>query len=122
MKCDICEGSYLFFQESNLLYCPKCKNKKNPLDIVWKCIICQKEFKAEAKIYNPLEYKSLKICVKEAVVNKVISSLEKNAPKTKEEAFARLEHGIQELKKMNVEVREDIIQTLKNDIIKKFGG
>ena len=71
MKCDICEGSYLFFQESNLLYCPKCKNKKNPLDIVWKCIICQKEFKAEAKIYNPLEYKSLKICVKEAVVNKI---------------------------------------------------
>ena len=71
MKCDICEESYLFFQESNLLYCPKCKNKKNPLDIVWKCIICQKEFKAEAKIYNPFEYKSLKICVKEAVVNKI---------------------------------------------------
>ena len=71
MKCDKCEESFIFLQESNLLYCPSCKIKKNPLDITWKCIICQKEFQTEAKIYNPLEYKSLKICVKDAIVNKI---------------------------------------------------
>ena len=71
MKCDICEESYIFMLESNLLYCPNCKIKKNPLDITWKCLICQKDFQTEAKIYNPLEYKSLKICVKEAIVNKI---------------------------------------------------
>ena len=71
MKCDICKESYIFYHDNNLLYCPKCKIKKNPLDITWKCIICQKEFQTEAKIYNPLEYKSLKICVKNAIVNKI---------------------------------------------------
>ena len=71
MKCDKCEQSYIFFQESNTLYCPKCKTRKNPLDITWKCLICQKQFQTEAKIYNPLEYKSLKICVKDAIVNKI---------------------------------------------------
>ena len=71
MKCNVCKESYIFFQENNLLYCPKCKTKKNPLDITWKCLICQKEFKTEAKIYNPLEYKSLKICVKDTIINKV---------------------------------------------------
>ena len=71
MKCEICDDNYLFIQDKNLLYCPNCKIKKNPLDITWKCLICQKEFQTEAKIYNPLEYKSLKICVKDAIVNKV---------------------------------------------------
>ena len=71
MKCHKCEGTYIFLQEGNLLYCPTCKIKKNPLDITWKCLICQKEFQSEAKIYNPLEYKSLKICVKDAIINKI---------------------------------------------------
>ena len=70
MKCEICNDNYIFIQDKNLLYCPNCNIKKNPLDIIWKCLICQKEFKTEAKIYNPLEYKSLKICVKDAIVNK----------------------------------------------------
>ena len=70
MKCEVCDDNYLFIQDKNVLYCTNCKIKKKPLDIVWKCLICQKEFQAEAKIYNPLEYKSLKICVKDAIVNK----------------------------------------------------
>ena len=71
MKCDLCEENYIYFHESEILYCPNCKIKKNPSDITWKCIICQKDFQTEAKIYNPLEYKSLKICVKDAIVNKI---------------------------------------------------
>ena len=38
--------------------------------MVWKCIKCKKDFNAEIKLYNPLEYKNMKICVKEAIYNK----------------------------------------------------
>ena len=71
MKCDKCRQSYLFLQENSFIYCPNCKIKKNPLDITWKCLICQKDFQTEAKIYNPLEYKSLKICVKDSIANNI---------------------------------------------------
>mgnify|MGYP003571305098 CR=1 FL=1 len=71
MKCDKCKQSYLFLQENGLIYCPSCKIKKNPLDITWKCLICQNDFQTEAKIYNPLEYKSLKICVKDSIANNI---------------------------------------------------
>jgi len=71
MKCDKCKQSYLFLQDSSLIYCPSCRVKKNPLDITWKCLICQKDFQTEAKIYNPLEYKSLKICVKDSIANNI---------------------------------------------------
>lgn len=59
---------------------------------------------------------------REKQIELLADAIKQNTPKTKEEAFARLEHRIQELKKINVEVSEDMIQTLKNDIIKKFGG
>ena len=31
---------------------------------------CKKDFKAEVKIFNPFEYKNMKICIKEAILNK----------------------------------------------------
>ena len=59
---------------------------------------------------------------REKQIELLTSSLRKNAPKTKEEAFARLEHALKELEKMKVEVPKDVVQSLKNDILKKFGG
>ena len=87
----------------------------------FKTEVQPRELDAPLPSSQPTFVPQMHLPTKEAVVNKVISSLEKNPPKTKEEAFARLEHRIQELKKINVEVSEDMIQTLKNDIIKKFG-
>ena len=73
MKCQNC-GYNLYLKTKNekkYLYCKKCKIDILPMDINWKCLICKQEFKSEAKIYNPLEYKVLKICVKEAIVDKI---------------------------------------------------
>ena len=27
------------------------------MDILWKCVVCKKEFQSNAKIVNPLEFK-----------------------------------------------------------------
>ena len=43
----------------------------SPEHIKWICLICKKKFSSDAKIYNPLEYKTLKICVKEALVDRI---------------------------------------------------
>ena len=58
---------------------------------------------------------------REKLVELLTDTIKCNAPKTKEEALSRLDNAASKLKKMNVEVSEDMIQTLKNDIIKKFG-
>ena len=71
MKCPICEEILYYLKDDDILYCKKCDVKKKPLEIIWKCLICHQEFQTEAKIYNPLEYKSLKICVKDAIANKI---------------------------------------------------
>ena len=42
-----------------------------PLDIKYKCLICKNNFSSEAKIFNSLEYKALKICIKDAIISKI---------------------------------------------------
>ena len=71
MKCQQCNKNLYFSPKKNIVYCKNCNNNFNPLDKKWKCVICQKEFITDVKIYNPLEYKSLKICVKDAKINKI---------------------------------------------------
>jgi hypothetical protein len=51
--------------------CRKCNKEFNPLDIKYKCLVCKNTFSSEAKVFNPLEYKALKICLKEAIISKV---------------------------------------------------
>lgn len=59
---------------------------------------------------------------REKQIELLSDAIRQNAPKTKEEAFTRLEYALQQAKKMNVEVPEEAVQQLRNDIIKKFGG
>ena len=70
MKCQICHENLYYLSEINLLFCQKCNLEFNPTTLMWKCIKCKNYFIAEAKIFNPLEYKNMKICVKEAILNK----------------------------------------------------
>ena len=70
MKCQICHENLYFLTEINFLFCQKCNMEFNPTTLLWKCIKCKEEFIAEAKIFNPLEYKNMKICVKETILNK----------------------------------------------------
>ena len=70
MKCQICHQNLYYLSEINLLFCQKCNLEFNPTTLMWKCIKCKTDFIAEVKIFNPLEYKNMKICVKETLLNK----------------------------------------------------
>ncbi len=58
MKCILCSNDIYLNIKTKMLNCqnPKCKFISDPSEIFWKCIVCNKEFKSEAIIYNPLEF------------------------------------------------------------------
>ena len=69
MKCPKCK-SYLYInQQNDNLICLKCGLELSQFSIKWKCIICRKEFNSAAKIYNPYEFKLMKIAIKDAIFN-----------------------------------------------------
>ena len=69
IKCQKCSEDLYYINDSKIL-CKKCNKEFDPRKLGWKCIKCKKDFTAEIKVYNPLEYKNMKICVKEAIYNK----------------------------------------------------
>ena len=70
MSCIKCGDK--FWLKNNKLYCQKCKIEINPIDIFWTCNICKKDFKSKAKIYNPLEFKEIKLKIRDAFLFKKI--------------------------------------------------
>ena len=70
MKCLKCNND-LYFISNNKVLCKTCNQEFNPLDIKNKCLICKNIFSSEAKIFNLLEYKALKISIKEAIISKI---------------------------------------------------
>ena len=70
MSCIQCDEK--FWLKKNKLFCKKCKIEIYPLDIFWTCTICQKDFKSKAKIYNPLEYKKIKLKIRDAMLYKKV--------------------------------------------------
>ena len=70
MKCQKCHENLYFLTDKNLLFCKKCNLNFDPKKLVWKCIKCKADFISEIKIFNPLEYKNMKICVKETILKK----------------------------------------------------
>lgn len=68
MKCVTCNEVYLYSKKTNLLKCKKCKIEVNPLSIAWKCTICRDEFKCKAKHYCNVEFKTVKDCIKKALI------------------------------------------------------
>ena len=77
MKCQKCSNNLFLLKkilknsEKKYLYCKKCKKAWYPSFLQWECLICKKPFSCDAKAYNPLEFKTIKICIKEAIVNKI---------------------------------------------------
>ena len=69
IKCQKCNEN-LYYQSEKKIYCKNCKKEFDADKLLWKCIKCKKNFTAEIKVYNPLEYKNMKICVKEGILNK----------------------------------------------------
>ena len=70
MKCQTCNEKLYFLSETKVS-CKKCNIEINPLDINYKCIVCKNSFSSKAKIFNPLEYKALKISIKETIIARV---------------------------------------------------
>ena len=68
MSCFKCDGK-LWIKKNNLI-CKKCKFEIDPLDIFWTCTACQKDFKSPAKIYNSLEYREIKLKIRDALLYK----------------------------------------------------
>ena len=70
MKCQTCHENLYYLPNVNHLFCKKCNHEFETNLYTWKCIKCKKDFIAEVKIYNPFEYKNMKISIKEAILNK----------------------------------------------------
>ena len=71
MKCSTCQSTLHLNQINGKLCCLTCKYEKEQKEFVWECLICKNPFKSEAKIYNPLEYKTIKIAVKKTICNAI---------------------------------------------------
>ena len=76
MKCQKCSNNLYFLKKTKKnpekkLICKKCNKMWLPEQIRWECLICKQKFSCDAKAYNPLEFKTLKICVKDALVDKI---------------------------------------------------
>lgn len=68
MKCIKCDD--LFWLKGDELHCRKCKFLINPLEVAWRCVQCNKEFRAKAKMYNPLKHLIIKKAIKKALIDK----------------------------------------------------
>jgi predicted amidophosphoribosyltransferase len=53
----------------NRLLCIKCNYDINPFEIKWICKVCGADFNSDAKEYNPLEFRVMKLAVKKAIFN-----------------------------------------------------
>ena len=73
MKCQKCSNNLYFKKKNkkNYIFCKKCNEMWDPQEVKWECLICKKKFSSDAKVYNPLEFKALKICVREALTDKI---------------------------------------------------
>lgn len=78
MRCFQCQNPFYIDTSFNgldgssylLLTCLKCNTSIKDNKAFWKYIKCKQEFISKAKLFNSLEYKNIKLCVLEAIVNK----------------------------------------------------
>jgi len=72
MKCIKCKNILYLNLKENRLIClnKKCNFSSRPQSIIWNCAVCKKEFKSDAKIYNPLEMQMMKRSIKLALIFK----------------------------------------------------
>ena len=61
-----------FWLKNNTLFCKNCNFEIEPLNLVWTCIKCNKEFRTNIKIYNSLNYKIIKHIIRDAFIHQKI--------------------------------------------------
>ena len=72
MKCIKCQGSFMINIQTGMLCCSnkKCNFITKPLNILWSCSVCNKEFRSRAIPYNPLEIILLKKIIRHTLLLK----------------------------------------------------
>jgi len=73
IKCPKCKGKFYLHINENILVCEECNFKSTPEEMNYNCLVCKKIFKANLKIYNPLEFDIIKISIKNALLYKIPS-------------------------------------------------
>ena len=72
MKCIKCQNVLYYNLNERYLVClnKKCNFRARPESIIWNCVFCKKEFKSDAKIYNPMEMFMIKRSIRKALLFK----------------------------------------------------
>ena len=73
LKCYACQNELYVNISRKQLMCLTCKLEFDFYKNKSTCIICKSEFSSEAKIYNPLEFKHMKIIVKQSIIKGVLA-------------------------------------------------
>ena len=71
IKCPKCKYKLFLNLKENILICNNCDFKSNPDDMNYQCLVCKKDFKANLKIYNSIEFDIIKISIKNALLYKL---------------------------------------------------
>jgi len=73
IKCPKCKGKLFLHLNQNKLICEECAFKAAADDMSYSCIVCTKDFTANLKIYNPIEFHVIKVSIKNALLFKTAS-------------------------------------------------
>lgn len=71
MKCSKCQDVLCINVMNKKVACLQCKYEVDQMSIQHKCCVCHSDFVSEAKIFNPLEFKALKIAVKQTIFDAI---------------------------------------------------
>ena len=73
LKCYSCKSVLYVKKSTKQLRCFKCNLEFDFYNNKSTCIICKCEFSSEAKIYNALEFKNMKVIVKQSIINGILA-------------------------------------------------
>lgn len=73
MRCIKCKDPFFLKMSTNTLFCKNCKFETNPNSVLWMCMVCKNDFKTNAKVYNPLEFRSIRNSIKEAILSRSVT-------------------------------------------------
>ena len=72
MGCIKCKKGFFYLNiKQNKIICKECNFSADPNDIIWRCIKCGLDFRSNAKVYNPYNYKTISLSIKKGIINKI---------------------------------------------------
>ena len=72
MSCVKCKSNF-YINKKNQIFCKNCQFEVDPMNLVWTCYKCNKEFRSKIKIYNNLNKKVIKHIIRDALISQKIA-------------------------------------------------